>query len=449
VSADSLLALCLEALEWSPERLAREINRTQGNGTISPKAPYGWLKGACPRGQLPQVVARLLSDRLDRQISPAELWPALRSGQAVQVAADDGLTGEWTQEGFRGALSTLIAENQHSVGRGPAAIAPGHLTRYTASWAMSPRDTLSRNAHGPPITTAMIEALAVRILQLRHMDDAQGGTTVLDWAVHELRWVAELLIRSSYSEEAGILLCRISAELAQLAGWLACDAEQPGRAHRYWLIALRAAHAGDDPAMGANVASCMAYQEIWSGRGKPALQIIEHARRRASNAPPALSALLASRQGRAYALIRDEAACGRALNGAREYGEEATPRNSPSWGYWVTPAVLTADAGRAWLELDRPDHAEENLRRGVELFGQSQPRNRLLHQASLAEARLALGDIHGAVDAAHHAVSLSAGVVSHRTRTRLRSLENKFRSFGLATANEMADEIAFALTATR
>lgn len=75
----NLLAHYLNQLGWSAERLAREVNRVQGDGSISEKAPYGWLKGAKPRGMLPAVVAHILSENLAEPISMRDLWPDKQS----------------------------------------------------------------------------------------------------------------------------------------------------------------------------------------------------------------------------------------------------------------------------------------------------------------------------------------------------------------------------------
>lgn len=75
MNTTSPLAEFLARLSWSPERLAREINRKHGVGTISSKAPYNWLKGARPRGQLPNKVAFLLAARLGEPITARTLWP--------------------------------------------------------------------------------------------------------------------------------------------------------------------------------------------------------------------------------------------------------------------------------------------------------------------------------------------------------------------------------------
>ncbi|BCK72930.1 hypothetical protein Srufu_068830 [Streptomyces libani subsp. rufus] len=70
-----MLATCLSRLAWSPEQLAREINHSRGPGTISEKAPYNWLRGSCPRRDLPHVVAELLSERLGEHIAVEAIWP--------------------------------------------------------------------------------------------------------------------------------------------------------------------------------------------------------------------------------------------------------------------------------------------------------------------------------------------------------------------------------------
>jgi hypothetical protein len=93
--------------------------------------------------------------------------------------------------------------------------------------------------------------------------------------------------------------------------------------------------------------------------------------------------------------------------------------------YWVTP-VLAADAGQAWLEFGRPDLAEQNLAWGLKLFGETQPRNRLLHCMSLAEARLACDDVEGAAEAAHSALELIGRFDSRRARIRLRPVAEGF-----------------------
>ncbi|MFI0982137.1 hypothetical protein ACH4SP_34665 [Streptomyces sp. NPDC021093] len=89
------LAGFLERLSWSPERLAREINRLCGEGTVSAKAPYHWLRGTYPRREIPEAVAQVLSQHLKETVDIASVWPRSRPDGTARVAAaprEPGLT---------------------------------------------------------------------------------------------------------------------------------------------------------------------------------------------------------------------------------------------------------------------------------------------------------------------------------------------------------------------
>jgi hypothetical protein len=309
-------------------------------------------------------------------------------------------------------------------------------------WLINSGEALQPRSEGEPITPEMLDALEVRVGDLRRMDDTRGGTFVLDWAGHDLRWASELVRRGAYDHDIGIRLHTILAELAQLAGWLACDAGRAAEAHRYWLLGLRAAQTADDRQIGANIVSCLSYQAVWNRHASDALSLIKIARRAVIDKQSGtLQALLATRQARAHALLGDRYACERALSEALAHSLAADPLADPSWSYWVTPAVLTADAGRAWLDLGDPHRAEASLLQGLELFADTQPRNRMLHNASLAEARLAQHDIHGAAEAAHAALDLAPSLNTRRGLDRLRTLHSAFTQETAVAAHEVADRI--------
>ncbi|MEV4616769.1 hypothetical protein AB0K43_29875 [Kitasatospora sp. NPDC049258] len=286
------------------------------------------------------------------------------------------------------------------------------------------------------------------IARLCRLDDIQGGPLVLDWVAQDLRWAATLVRSGAYDNQTGVRLHEAFAELAQLAGWVATDLDRVALAQRYFLTGLRAAHTAGDRLLGANIVSCLSYQAAWHGADDDALRLVKVARTGAAgHESGAVQALLATRQARAHAKLGDVVGCERALEQAAASGSAIDGAIDPCWSYWVTPAVLAADAGRAWLELGRPTQAEEHLVRGLELFGQEQPRNRLLHNASLAEARLACEDIEGAAAAAHSAMNLSAHLDSQRARARLRVLHTGFGARDTAVAREVRDRVEDILSA--
>ncbi|SBW24245.1 hypothetical protein FDG2_4080 [Candidatus Protofrankia californiensis] len=435
-----LLRECLERLEWAPERLAREINKTANKEVVSPKAPYHWLQGGTPRGTLPELAALTLSRALGEHVTPWQLWPGTRT-QATAISAYSGLNLPWTADGA-GRCADLISRPTASLllpVPGPMAIAP------VVDWFTAPTTTQPSRANGNAVNSEMVTVLADRVRQLRHLDDVQGGPILLDWIKYDLRWTASLASTASYDRETGTALFRVLAQLAQLAGWVATDLGQQALGQRYLLAALRFAHAAADTELAAAVVSCLSYLALWMNSPANAVRLIRMARQRsAGHASPVTAALLASREARAHASSGSTAECAQALDEAANLlsTQAASPVPPPSWTYWVTEAVLLADAGRSWLEAGRPEQAIPLLDDGLRLFGHSQPRNRLLHGVSLAQAMLLTRQPDGAVQATDQALALTAGQDSGRVRTRLAELRTALAASTASQAIEAADRVA-------
>ncbi|GAA0338483.1 hypothetical protein [Streptomyces blastmyceticus] len=399
----SALTSCLQRLSWSPERLAREINRICGTGTISSKAPYNWLKGSRPRGRLPHVVAKILSGRLGETVTVDALWsvkPAARSTGGLHLPPQRGTPERQSgREAVDAAVDWLVDTDRPPVAR----------------------------TGGEEVGPAMLAALVARICQLRRLDDTCGGKLVLDWTLQDLRWARKLAAEASYDEPTGVRLHTAVAELGQLAGWIAADLGMEAQSRTHLLGALHAARTAGDRLLGAYIISCLSYHAAWDRRGEEALRLIRIARKGVENEPVGLGqALLATRQARAHASLGDRKSCERVLDEAAGLSDGREAGVGAPWGYWLVPAVMVADAGRAWLETGRPDRAEENLAHGLELLGETQPLNRLLHHTSLAEARLARRDVDGAAAAADAALDLAEHTTSVRANVRLAGLRRRF-----------------------
>ncbi|WP_406482119.1 hypothetical protein [Streptomyces platensis] len=426
----SVLATCLARLSWPPERLAREINRRCGSGTISSKAPYNWLKGACPRRRLPYIIATILSDHLGEPITVEALWP--------------------------GHFASAVPPQRRSAAQ-PRPTAPvqrpATLDPLTASvdWLVAD-DALPppSRARGEEIPGVAIEMLTARIQQLRQLDDSGSSGLVLDWALQDLQWAEKLAAKYSYDASTGRQLHRIIAELGQLTAWLTADQGQDELSNSRFLAALGAARAAGDRPLAAYIISCMSYRAGWAGRPEEALRLIRIARKGSAQEDMGIGqALLATREARAHASLGDEAACQRALDEAAELSRAGRPSAEPLWAYWLTPAVMVADAGRAWLELGCPKRAEPYLTRGIDMLQGSQPRNLLLHSASLAEARLTRGELDGAAAAATDALALAEHVSSQRAHARLMALRRRFVRYDSAVARDIVQRADALLAAGR
>jgi hypothetical protein len=440
LNGPGLLRECLARLEWNPERLAREIGRTCGYYAVSPKAPYHWLNGAAPRGALPEIAALTLSRALGEHVDAVRLWPGTRA-RTLAVSAHSGMDFAWTADGAR-CCAELICR---PIGKmllpvsGPLAVAP------VVDWFTAPAAVATPSGQrGELISPEILAVLAERVGQLRRLDDAQSGRMLLDWIKQDLRWAASLACTGSYDRESCTALFQVLAELAQLAGWVATDLGQYALGQRYLLAALHFAHAAGDAELAAAIVSCLSYLALWMKSPGGAIRMIKMARQRvAGHASAVTAALLASREARAHAVGGDAAACAGALDETTALFEAraVSPVAPPAWAYWVTEAVLAGDAGRAWLEAGFPGRAAPLLEAGLELFGDSQPRNRLLHGVSLAQCRLLTRQIDGAVHAANQALDLVGPQDSARARSRLAELGDRLAASRASAAIAAAGRI--------
>ncbi|MFF4159212.1 hypothetical protein [Streptomyces sp. NPDC001678] len=409
----SALPAALARLAWSPERLAREVNKRSGPGTISSKAPYNWLKGARPRRQLPQLVAEILTDHLGETVTVEELWPE----QPTASKSPPGAYGPRT---------------------GPAAAPPTapDPVSATVDWLVAREAEPPVRLSGDEVPAAAVQMLAARLQQLRGLDDSANTRLVMEWALQDLRWVRKLTEEYAYDAPTGVLLHQIAAELGQLAGWLAADMGQEELGTSCFLAALSAARTARDRSLAAYIISCMSYRAAWDRRGDEALRLIRVARMGSAREGGGLDqALLASREARAHAALGDVKGGQRALEEAAGLAEGAGLPDAP-WAYWLSPGVMVADAGRAWLEMGHPERAERHLTRGIELLGDDQPRDRLLHWTSLAQARLARREVDGAAAAAGEALVLADRVTSLRADVRLSCLRRRFVRYDSKVARQ-------------
>ncbi|MBN9741321.1 hypothetical protein DMP23_09400 [Amycolatopsis sp. A1MSW2902] len=157
-AAKGVLGACLRRLSWSPDRLAREINRRLGSGTISAKAPYHWLRGVTPRDPLPAVVASILSAELGEEIRLANLWPALAARDVRPPA--------------------------------PAPV---------------------------PVEPLMVRALRSRVDQLLALDGRLDDRALLSWAAQDLSWIRQLSAGPGVAS-AERELRRMAADLSRVIG---------------------------------------------------------------------------------------------------------------------------------------------------------------------------------------------------------------------------------------
>ncbi|GAA2420775.1 hypothetical protein GCM10010433_20580 [Streptomyces pulveraceus] len=158
-------------------------------------------------------------------------------------------------------------------------------------------------------------------------------------------------------------LCRMTADLYQLVGELFFDANRYTDAAQCYTLAAHAAHAGGDHDLWACAMTRHAYVELYARRAPAAQPLLAAAARVARRGDGALSTRywVAAVQAQAYAAMGDLDACGQALDEAEKV--HALDDGHSHNGGWLRfdGSRLAEERGACYLQLGRPDLAEEAL----------------------------------------------------------------------------------------
>ncbi|MGH3885463.1 MAG: hypothetical protein ACRDSZ_02660, partial [Pseudonocardiaceae bacterium] len=210
---------------------------------------------------------------------------------------------------------------------------------------------LAAALNGGQVGATLIGQVEETIPRLRQLDDRQGGGGAnLSYVHAQFQAVGQLLQTAGHGGQVTRRLLVALAELGQLAGWMAADAERHGLAQRHYLTALRAAHNAGDKAFGANVLSAMAFHAASREEAADAISLGTAAVEMARRGPVTVQALVTSRLAYGYALVGDAERFHAAYGRARELSEHPTGHR-PRWAYFVSPQLIDAAGGYYQVSL--------------------------------------------------------------------------------------------------
>ncbi|WP_411092761.1 hypothetical protein [Streptomyces sp. 049-1] len=220
----------------------------------------------------------------------------------------------------------------------------------------------------------------------------------------------------------------VMAHLGGIAATMAWDSGHQKQAQEYYMLALRAAHAGGDSTFGANVLAGMARQMLYLDRPQDALELVHLAKRGIGKATGSrVRAMLYTREAWAYAAMGRTSAFRRATGEAADALAGADDEEL----YWIAyfdEAELAGVTGGRLLDMARQDpkaHAETaaaSIRSALARRGPEAGRSHALDLIGLAECHFLTGDVSSAVEHAHRAVDAAARTQSSRVRTQLAQL---------------------------
>ncbi|MCM3922758.1 hypothetical protein ND748_13945, partial [Frankia sp. AiPs1] len=313
--------------------------------------------------------------------------------------------------------------------------------RLAHEWLLLEPPQVAELAAGRHVGAALAEKVEGRVGQFRRLDDYVGGRDLVGLVERELLGTVTMLREAVYDAAVGRRLLSSVAQLCQLAGWIAADAGRHGAAARLLTGGIRAAHAGGDTALAANLISTQAYHTVNHADARRGVLLAQTACAGVGRSASATTrALLADRLAWAHARAGERRACERTLAVVERLYDRTDPAADPEWVYWLDAREIDVMAGRCWTELRRPDRAEDRLRRGLTGYDPLRARELSLYETWFAEVHLQQGDVERACERAIRAARLDARVNSARTAERLRMLARRLGGYrGVPAAREFGE----------
>jgi hypothetical protein len=266
------------------------------------------------------------------------------------------------------------------------------------------------------------DALERAVMVFRRWDASGVGGLRRKAVVGQLNAVAETL-HESRSPAASRRLFHITAELAQLAGWMAYDEGLPGVAQRYYLLGLSACQEARSPVLGAKILGDMTQLSTAHRHYEDSLDLTRTALYILPRHDSALvRAEILGLESRAQAHLGNQAAAVRAVDAVDacvDVWQEAQGDVAPDWLHYMNQAEVDCLAANAYTELalcaddavHAIAHAERAERHALSARAsraQGYDRSRILDEIRLAKVRLAQHDLDESVTVAETAVELAA-----------------------------------------
>ncbi|MFI9331151.1 transcriptional regulator [Kitasatospora sp. NPDC052868] len=219
-------------------------------------------------------------------------------------------------------------------------------------------------------------------------------------------------------------LCALTGDLYQLAGEIFFDGNRYTDAAYCYSLAARAAPEAGDFDLWACAMTRHAFVELYEGRPAVALRILSAASRIAQRGDSQLSTRywVAAVQAEVYADLGDLSACNRALDLADQVHVLSGQIHNGGW-LRFDGSRLAEERGTCYLELGRPDLAEDALM--VALEQELSPRRRGAVLAELAILGAHRGDLDQVLHFSGAAMELAGRTGSGFLGRKLEGLQSR------------------------
>ncbi|MCZ0997012.1 hypothetical protein O1M63_01200 [Streptomyces mirabilis] len=426
--ANSALAVALKEAGCSYASLALRVNelgRRQGVDSNYDKASVTrWLQGQQPRGTTPELIAAVLSGRLGRAVSPADL--GFHSDQQRPVAGRALVYGEDVAE----TLHTLAELGSTDISRrsllGSVPFVAAALTNPQREWLLWLLE--QQKAFRPTAVTSggPVEQVHAMIAMFDQMDNHYGGGGVRTSIVHYLSTeVVPMLQRRGTPPQLQRQLYAAAARLAAMAGWSSYDAGEYGLAQRYMIQGLRLCAEGRDRVLGGQILAGLSHLATNLGRPDEGGTGPGRSRHREGAGSPLGLMRLYAMAARGHAAQGQSCEASEALRLAEgQLDTSRGPDQESVWVRYLDHHYLQAEAALCFRDLGLAPQAERTASESLSANADRR-RRQAISRSVLATAHLQQDRLDEAVGTATEALDTLGTVHSERSIQALRDFRTR------------------------
>lgn len=306
----------------------------------------------------------------------------------------------------------------------PQAVALEDMKRRTLmKWGVAATAAASLNTSaGSSVGMADVQRLERSAGRLHSLDQQHGGDSLWQAALVQAQAGVQLLEHGSYTGMVGQQLLSATGRLQICAGWLALDAGEHEVARTCFGEALTMSRQANDAQIETRALANLAYQSNMLARPREALRYATGAEHAAHGrgATTRLAVIPQLRLAIGSALAGNATDADRAIKTARLVMERGREAPNEEWSAFLSHVEIDGIEATCAIELRRSPRAERLLEPTVDGYAKQFARNLAGWRIRLARARLEMGAVDGAAEAAHAALDdLTGEVASWRLATEL------------------------------
>jgi transcriptional regulator with XRE-family HTH domain len=269
-----------------------------------------------------------------------------------------------------------------------------------------------------------LQSIRKHIREIVALDNRFGGADLVKLSKRFFRTIHQQLGSGTYDPKLERDLQSAAAELAEVVGWLAYDAEAHDLARQMNQESLYFARLADDKSIELLTLQNSSMHAASQGRPKEALQIARSVLDGDYRLSPRLKALFLTRKARALAQGGDDSAL-RLFPEIRSLYHEGVSDEDPAWAWWIDERELTWHEAMIQRDLGMPERAIAQFERSVMATPATEIRSQYLHRAYLLQAQADNATWDDAEQSIRQLLPLSSEVASTRTVVLLRKVSGQ------------------------